>query len=372
MDRKLNVLEVNKLYYPHIGGIETVVQSISENLKERANVKVLVCQPKGKGSIDDVNGVEVTRCSSLGTYFSMPVSFEFISKFRSMAKASDVVHIHVPFPLADLACLLSGYKGKVVVYWHSDVVKQKKLLRVYKPLMERFLQRADCIVVATQGHIDGSPYVSKYANKCKIIPYGLNVEEYTVTGNILTQRLKGKGSVKALFVGRLVYYKGVDVLIEAFKKVEGCELFIVGTGKLESVLKTMADGMEGTVHFMGSLPNEDLKKALSDCDIFILPSIENSEAFGIVQMEAMVYGKPVINTSLTTGVPYVSLDGITGITVKPSDVDGLAKAIQTLVDSPRLRETYGKNARERLLNTFDNKIIMDDMFNLYCDLAEKE
>lgn len=369
MDKKLNVLQVNKLYYPHIGGIETVIQSIAENLKDRLNIQVLVCQPKGKGAVDTINGVKITRCSSLGTYFSMPVSFEFIRKFRQMAKNSDIVHIHVPFPLGDLACLLSGYKGKVIIYWHSDVVKQKKLLTFYKPLMNRFLKRADCIMVATQGHIDGSPYISKFKDKCKIIPYGLNLQDYSITGDILSKKLVNKKNLKVLFVGRLVYYKGIDILVKAFKKVTGCELFIVGTGKLENELKSMACDMSNTIHFLGALSNEDLKKALSDCDIFVLPSVENSEAFGIVQMEAMAYGKPVINTSLSTGVPYVSLNGITGITVKPYDIQQLTDAIQSLVDNPELRQSYGKNAYNRVRNVYDNKKIMNDIYNLYNDIV---
>ncbi len=364
---KLKILQVNKLYYPHIGGIETVIQSISENLKDKADIKVLVCQPKGKGSVDMVNGVEVTRCSSLGTYFSMPVSFQFISKFRKMSKDADIVHIHVPFPLGDLACMLSNYKGKVVIYWHSDVVKQKKLLLLYKPLMEWFLKRADSIVVATQGHIDGSKYINRYASKCTIIPYGLNLEDYTITGDVLTKRLNVKTNKKILFVGRLVYYKGVDVLVKAFKNVYNSELFIVGNGVLEDELKSMAD--TNTVHFLGSLSDKELKQALSDCDVFVLPSVENSEAFGIVQMEAMAYGKPVVNTWLPTGVPHVSLDGVTGITVKPNDVQALSKAIQTLVDDNSLRTLYGNNAYERVHSVYDNKKIMRDMLDFYTKLA---
>jgi len=370
MDKKLKILQVNKLYSPQIGGIETVIQSISENLNDRADIDVLVCQPKGKGSKDIVNGVKVTRCSSLGTYFSMPVSLEFISKFRKMSKTSDIVHIHVPFPLADLACILSGYKGKVVIYWHSDIVKQKKLLKLYKPLMNKFLKRADCIVVATQGHIDGSPYISKYADKCKIIPYGLNLEDYSITGDILTKQLHNKDSLKVLFVGRLVYYKGVDVLVKAFKNVTGCELFIVGTGTLKDELKQISSDIHNIVHFLGSLSDTDLKKALSDCDMFVLPSVENSEAFGIVQMEAMVYGKPVINTSLHTGVPHVSLDGLTGITVPPSNIDALSKAIQTLANDDTLRKQYGNNAYNRVREVFDNNKIMNDIYSLYCSLAD--
>ena len=126
--KRLRVLEVNKAYYPHIGGIETVIRQYSEELNklEDIDVKVLVCRDgRGKGCREKINHVDVTRAGSLGTYFSCPLSFSFIRKFRKMAKKADVVHIHVPFPLADAALLLSGYKGRVVVSWHSDVVNQK-------------------------------------------------------------------------------------------------------------------------------------------------------------------------------------------------------------------------------------------------------
>ena len=130
MSRKLRILEVNKAYYPHIGGIESLVKQYAENFRDKADVKVLVCrEDRGKGFSEKINGVEVYRAGSLGTYFSCPFSLSFIIKFRKMAKKADVVHINMPFPLADLACLLSGYKGRVVLSWHSDVVKQKKLLR---------------------------------------------------------------------------------------------------------------------------------------------------------------------------------------------------------------------------------------------------
>ena len=147
--RKLHILQVNKAYYPHIGGIESLVRTFSRELQKRAEVKVLVCQEKGKGEDRVVEGVPVHYASSLGTYFSCPLSFSFLRKFREMAKWADVVEFHVPFPLADLACLLSGYRGGVVIAWHSDVVRQKTLLRFYKPLLMKFLRRADCIIAAT-------------------------------------------------------------------------------------------------------------------------------------------------------------------------------------------------------------------------------
>ena len=141
-EKKLRVLQVNKMYYPATGGVERLVQQIAEGLNERTDMKVLVCRKKGKGQVDTINGVEVHRASSLGVYFSMPVSFSFFRQLRSMSRDCDVIHLHMPFPLGDLGILLSGFKGKVVVSWHSDVVRQKKLMVLYRPIMERLLKRA--------------------------------------------------------------------------------------------------------------------------------------------------------------------------------------------------------------------------------------
>lgn len=370
----MNILQVNKLYYPHIGGIETVIQDISEGLKTRADISVLVCQEKGKTKKEIINGVKVTRASSFGIFSSMPVSFSFINLFKKMSKKADIIHLHLPFPLSDLACLLSGYKGKVVVSWHSDIVKQKKLLKLYKPIMNALLKRADCIIVATQGHIDGSQYLKPYANKCRIIPYGINTKLYTKnTKKILTNKLFDKEDKKVLFIGRLVYYKGIEVLLEAFSHTYGSELFIVGKGPLEKELLdlSMSLGIHDKVHFMGKLSDVELMEALEDCDIFVLPSVENSEAFGIVQMEAMAYGKPIINTCLNTGVPYVSINGETGITVEPRNANQLSKAIKELVENDEKRKEYGERAYELVRQKFEMKKVLNDLFELYKDLTEK-
>ena len=326
MSHRLRVLEVNKAYYPHIGGIETLVKQYSQELGTvcNADVKTLVCRDgRGKTTREKLDGVKLTRAGSLGTYFSCPLSFSFIRLFRKMAEEADVVHIHVPFPLADAALLLSGFKGRVVVSWHSDVVKQKKLMTFYKPFMMKLLKRADCIITATKGHIDGSDYLPGFRRKCRIVPYGITPEDYLSVKRspFLTDRLNDKKNIKVFFTGRLVYYKGVDILLKAFTMTENCELFIAGTGEMEQELKDFAkrNNIGKKVHFLGFLPDNELKQAYADCDIFVLPSVAKSEAFGIVQLEAMVYGKPVINTKLPSGVPYVSVHGKTGLTVPPSD-----------------------------------------------------
>ena len=371
----MKILQVNKLYSPHIGGIERVIQDISEGLSDRYDIEVLVCQPKGRTADEVVNGIKVRRSGSIGTYFSMPVSIPFLFHSRKMARAADIVHVHLPFPLGDLACLLSGYKGKVVVSWHSDIVKQKKLMTFYRPVMNAFLKRAHCIFVATEGHIKGSCYLKPYAEKCRIVPYGIDTGAYEKAEKypFLTDKLSCRSSKKILFTGRLVYYKGIDVLIRAMNRTTDCELFIAGDGVLrDELLKEVKKaGTEERIHFMGVLSDRDLKAAFSDCDIFVLPSVASSEAFGIVQMEAMVYGKPVINTDLPTGVPYVSPDGYSGITVPPGDEEKLAEAIENLVHDNELREQYGKNAYSLVREKYEMNIVNDKISNIYEELAGK-
>ena len=366
MNRKLRILEVNKAYYPHVGGIESLVKQYAEDFSRKSDLIVLVCRDgRGKTIQEKISGAKIIRSGSFGAYFSCPLSLSFIRNFRRLAEKSDIIHINTPFPLADLAVLLSGYKGRIVISWHSDVVKQKKLLFFYKPIMMKFLKRADLILTATQGHIDSSPYISKFREKCRVIPYGINIREYLNIQRkpILTEKLIDKSAVKVFFTGRLVYYKGVEILLKAFRNVHNCELFIAGTGTLETSLKEYAGSHNmDNVHFMGFLPDNDLKCAFADCDIFVLPSVANSEAFGIVQLEAMVYSKPVINTSLPTGVPHVSVDGVSGITVEPSSPIQLANAINMLAGDKNLREAYGKNAFRRVHDIFDSGKILDEVF----------
>lgn len=370
--KKIKILEVNKAYHPHTGGIETLVKQYSEELGEYENIEIrtLVCRDsRGKTHSENINGVRLTRAGSFGTYFSCPLSLSFLRLFRKMSYNADIIHIHVPFPLADLAMLLSGYKGKVIVSWHSDVVKQKKLLTLYKPLMKYLLNRADCILVATEGHINGSEFLPEYSHKCRILPYGITPENYLNINKIpfLTEKATNPDSVKVFFTGRLVYYKGVDVLVNAFRNVKNnCELFIAGTGILEDELKEKVRkySLNDRVHFLGFLPEEQLKQAYADCDIFVLPSVERSEAFGIVQLEAMIYGKPVINTSLPSGVPYVSIHGKTGITVQPKNSRQLAEAINILAENKTLRETLGKNARKHVLENFNEHNIINNLYKI--------
>ncbi len=358
------LLITGKAYDPHIGGIETVMQQTAEFMRKYAKTKVLCCRDNpGMTKKDRIRRVPVTYSGSFGTVASCPVSLSYIGDFRRKVMLADTVELHLPFPLADLALLLSGYKGRVVVAWHSDVVRQKLMLRLYKPLMKWLLKRADAILVATQAHIDSSPYLRDFREKCVIVPYGIDPAVYEQRPHLtpLQNHLHDKTAKKILFTGRLVYYKGADVLLEAFAQTrENAELFLAGSGVLEQELKERAAalGIAARVHFLGRRMTPELRDMFADCDLFVLPSVANSEAFGIVQLEAMVYGKPVINTALPTGVPLVSIHGETGLTVPPADPEALAQAMDTLLSDDALRAQYGNAARERVLRAFSLETVM--------------
>ena len=369
---KIKILQINKLYYPAIGGIERVVQYIAEGLKEKTEMSVLTCVPRGKGKREVIHGIPVHRCTTFGTLFSLPISLSFLFALRKEAKDKDILQFHAPFPLGDLACLLSGYRGKVVLYWHSDVVKQKKLMYLYRPIMERFLRRVDVIITSAYGNISGSSYLGPYKDKCVVIPFAVSKEveargkEYLLSAVPETER-----QTRFLFVGRLVYYKGVDVLLRAFERLSEGELTIIGSGPLEAELKEFvrAHDLEKRVHFLGQVSEEELYRQFAECDVFVLPSVAKSEAFGLVQLEAMAYGKPVINTWLSSGVPEVSLNGLTGITVKPGDAEELSQAMDRLAVDVQLRQRMGKAARTRLEQEFTFDVMMNRMMELYERLA---
>jgi rhamnosyl/mannosyltransferase len=245
--KKLKVLQVNKLYYPWIGGVEKVVQDIAEGLKDKIDVEVLACQPKGRGKNEIINGVRVTKTSSLGIFFSMPISPTFPFHLARKSRKVDILHFHMPFPLGDISHLLAGDKNKkTVVTYHSDIVKQAWGMRLYKPLMNRFLELADKILVTSPNLMNSSEHLKPFLNKCKVVPLSIDLSKYE-EGNIKTPISK-KAPISpeekiVLFVGRLSYYKGIRFLIEAMSDVSA-KLIIVGEGglKKESVLRKVVSG----------------------------------------------------------------------------------------------------------------------------------
>lgn len=372
--QRIKILQISKFFYPHFGGIEKLVKDINTGLKEDLNIKVLTCQVKGKGNREIVEGIEIFRASSIGSYFSVPISFDFPFLLKKLSRDRDILHFHLPFPLAIISYLLVRPKGKVVVWWHSDILKPKNLYKLYKPFLRRFLNKVDKIIVYTPYHIKNSDVLNDFIDKCEVIPFGIDIEQFNFTDGIKekVEKIRGKYGPKIiLFVGRLIYYKGLEYLLQAMTEISA-KLLIIGEGKLHSSLQKLAENLkiDDKVFFLGRVKNSDILAYYHACDIFVLPSIEKTEAFGLVQLEAMACGKPVINTNLPTGVPYVSKNEVTGLTVSPKNSKALTKAIKILLNNENLRKKYGKNSKKRVEEMFTKEEMFKKIFNTYKKVLE--
>jgi len=322
-----------------------------------------------KTEIEEKDGLKIVRVGSVGTFRSMLLSPSFFFWMRKIK--ANVFHFHLPFPLGVISYLLAKPEGKIVVTWHSDIVRQKIGRFFYQPFLIKFLEKADVIIATSPNMIESSPYLRRFREKCTVIPLGIDVKKFELLEEEKkrVEEIKKKYSYEkgiVLFVGRLIYYKGVEYLITAIKDVDGVCL-IIGEGKLRKKLEKMSDklGLSSKVYFLGSVSDEELPMYYHACDIFCLPSVAKSEAFGIVQLEAMACGKSVVSTSLPTGVPFVNQDKKTGIVVQPKDPQALANAINTLLDNPTLREKYGKYAKERVKREFAREVMVEKILRVY-------
>ena len=371
----MKVLQINKYYYPTLGGTQTFVQQLSEGLHKRGiDVEVLVSQKKGSSARAIINNVPVTYAQSFGEVNSLPISFDFIQRFREHIMNKDIVHIHMPFPIADLSMFLcnSNYKGKVALWWHCDIVKQKKSLYLYRPLMNWLLNRSDVIMAHSQHIVNNSPFLREFKTKVAIIPPIIDSYLLSSSNKLDEDYLNKESVVNVLFVGRLVYYKGCEYLINAFAKVKGARLTIIGDGPLKNRLKeqVMKLNMNNLVSFKNNLSKESLIQEYKKCDFLVLPSVEKAEGFGLVQIEAMAFGKPVINTNLPTAVPTVSVNNVTGFTVQPRNIDALTEAMQRLIDDTQLRLVLGRNAYHQVRSIYTDYQVINKVLNEYSQLVD--
>jgi glycosyltransferase involved in cell wall biosynthesis len=351
----MRILQVNKHYAPTIGGIETVAKNLAEGLQQIPGVEmeVLVCHNKPRIT-EMVDGVIVHRSHSWVTLLSMPLSLDFFLLFRKLSPHADLIILHHPFPLGFLAYLLFARKKPMVVYYHSDIVRQKLTGRLALPLIYTTLRQAKKIFASGNRVIKNSPVLQRYENKCIAMPYGLSLERFVLTDSVQAEVLKIKAKINTplvLSIGRLVYYKGFEYLIEAMASVPAT-LHIMGAGPLQAKLEQKIVELDLGDRVKIIAPVEDLVPHYFAADIFVLASVAPSEAFGLVQVEAMAASTPVINTDLPTTVPELSVHGLTGFTVKPLDVVGLAAAIQQLLSNEALRRQFSDSARARAVQEY--------------------
>jgi rhamnosyl/mannosyltransferase len=354
----LRVLHAYKSYLPETeGGIPAAIRSLACGLSPACESRVLATRPLSAPPRLVVDEVPVERVAAFGSALSLPLAPLYPWRLRQAARTADLVALHAPFPLADLA-LLARLPGRAVpvLHWHADILGRPIARALVAPAIRAALARAVRIVVSHPAMIEHSPWLEAVREKCRVVPYGVDPEEW---GTLAPADLPVVSALRAarprlvVAVGRLVPYKGFDVLVEAFAAVRG-QLVIVGEGPERPRLaaRIAALGLSDRVELPGRLDRAGLRRLLHAARVFAFPSVTAAEAFGIAQLEAMAAGLPVVNTALPTAVPWVARDGQEALTVPPGDAGALAVALSALLDDSPRAAALGAAARERVRTEF--------------------
>lgn len=367
---RIRVLHVGKYYPPFHGGMESHLETLSNELNQMVDLEVIVANTSWRTANEIVDGIKVTRVGKLFDLQSAPICRDLVREIRR-AK-SDIIHLHWPNPSAVLAYLASGHRGRLIITYHSDVVRQRTLAAAFTPVLRAALKRAAAIIVSSPNYIDGSYVLPEFRERCRVIPFGVSGDYFAQVDAHAVNRIRDEyGPRIVLGVGRMVHYKGFEHLVRAMTEVDA-QLLLIGKGHLREPLSQLAAdiGVSGRVTFLSEV--NDIRPYYQAADIFALSSVMRSEAFGIVQLEAMACGIPVINTQLDSGVTFVSPHGVSGLTVPPSDSRALGRAINELLDRPDWRAELGANARRRVARTFTIDKMVQSTFQLYMDVMNGE
>jgi len=364
----MHVLHVGKYYSPYRGGIETVVEQLCRGLVRRGlSVTALVSNDNSATVEETLDGVRVLRLGRTAELNSQPLNLGLVPELRQMR--FDALHFHTPNPVGALAILAARRREPIVVTHHSDIVRQRLLGVAATAAQAALYRRASALVAATPKHIEHSPVLRRFESKSRVIHFPIDASPYVDAPSHWDAELPPtwQSSPLVLFVGRLVYYKGVDVLLEALRLTEGARLAVVGVGPLAPRLVELAArlGIADRVVFLGAVSADRLRAMYKCARFLVLPSVASSEAFGMVQLEAMAAGRPVIATDLRSGVPYVNQHGVTGLIVPPRDPGALAAAMTSLLDNESRAQALGHAAQQRVLAEFDVDKVVDAHVALY-------
>ncbi|HUX78696.1 MAG TPA: glycosyltransferase family 4 protein [Alphaproteobacteria bacterium] len=366
----MKVLHFYKVFFPdNFGGVEKVIDQISIGAADLGiESEVLCLTPQKNESLIEMNGYKVHRVPQLLEIASTPFSTKIFKHFAQLAKDADIIHYHFPWPFADVVHFATRVHKPTLITYHSDIVKQKGLLKFYKPLMNRFLSDTNCIVATSPNYVTSSAELSKYSSKVRVIPIGLNKDSYPEP---TSERLKyWKNKFKDnffLFIGVMRYYKGLHTLIEAAKGIDA-PIVIIGSGEpIEQELKVQVQQLGlNNIHFLGPVAEEDKVALLRLCYGVVLPSHLRSEAFGISLLEGAMYGKPMISCEIGTGTTYINIHKETGIVVPPGDSFRLQEAMQFLLERPKEAKIMGLQAEKRYRTHFT----AEKMVRSYVDIYE--
>jgi rhamnosyl/mannosyltransferase len=354
----IRVLTFGRFADDSFGGLERYVFELGRALEGEVHFVNIVAH---RGARPDVplagETVYARPVASLGGTPICP-TIPWHALRRHVRAPFDIVHLQFPAdPMAHLAYELMPRSVKRVIGWHSDIVRQQRLLKLYRPFLNRSLRAAAAIIAATPAHISSSEQLSpvRETARFRVVPYGFELSRFSDRPPLADQIRRGFGAQFLVFaLGRHVYYKGFEFLIRALASLPGVALALGGQGPLTAELQRIAReaGVAERVHFAGRIPDKDLPAWYHACDAFCLPSVEPAEAFGIVQVEAMACGKPVVCCQLANGVNWVNRDGETGIAVPPADPAALAGALARLQQDASLRARLGQAGRRRAYSEF--------------------
>ena len=371
----MKVLHFYRTYYPDtFGGVEQVIRQMAVGTT-RLGVEneVLTLTRDTDRPLIEFEGHKVHRAHLNFEIASTGFSWSALSRFVELAKQADVVHYHFPWPFMDIAHFLGRVKTPSVVTYHSDIVRQKYLLKLYAPLKHQFLRDVNRIVATSPNYLATSPTLGLYKDKTEVITYGLDNSIYPVPSAELLDKWRQKvGENFFLFVGMLRYYKGLHILLEAAAGTN-IPIVIVGDGPEEIELKRQAEKLQlKNVHFLGALPEPDKVALLTLCFALAFPSHLRSEAFGISLLEGAMYGKPMISSEIGTGTTYINVAGQTGLVVPPSDPAAFRLAMEYLLAHPQEAAEMGKNARQRYLDLFTAEKMAGHYARLYQEVIDED
>ena len=372
MISKLRVLNVYRTYFPDTqGGLEEVIRQVCRNTKEKGiESRVFMLSDKPLPAVIEREEAQVHRFHRTFEVASCDVSIGSLSGFKRLVEWADVVHYHFPWPFADLLHLLGRVSKPSLLTYHSDVVRQKTLLRFYRPLMRAFLNKMDRIVPTSENYFASSSELGRYSGKVEVIPIGLNEDTYPrVSNEELTAVRERVGEGFFLFVGVLRYYKGLHILIDALQNTS-LQCVITGAGPIETELKEQATklGLKN-VKFLGYVSDSEKVALYQLCRAVVFPSHLRSEAFGVTLIEGAMFGKPLISCEIGTGTTYVNADGETGIVVPPANTKALRGAMLKLDGDEALAESLGKAARSRYERLFTGRLMGERYAQLYKKLG---
>lgn len=364
------ILQIGK-FHPIRGGVEKVMLDITTGLSRLHGMHcdMLCAASKGAYTVPLNPHASIFAVRTLAKVKATMLSPAMILRLRRIAANYDIIHIHHPDPMAALALRLSRYKGKVVLHWHSDILRQRRLLRLFRPIQSWMLRRADAIVTTSQPYLENSPWLTPYRDKCRCIPIGIDPLPAPPLSDILDLRRRF-GNRRIIFsMGRLVSYKGFGHLIDASRRLPDDFVVVIGgTGPLREALQRRIDaaGLSHRVVMAGFIPDDLLPAYYHAARLFVLSSVERTEAFGVVQIEAMSCGSPVVATDIPiSGVPWVNAHGTSGLNVPPADASALAEAI---LEVDRRRDFFSPGASRRFRALFTLPAMIDSLRNLYAEL----